>query len=466
MSVGVVSERNVPPLVSCSDYRRTSTDTISFKFLNVKISVEFYNLLLTKEVFQQRYKAIIPSYFLLGYISKKVTMLNGKPFNLSHKYIKETFKNYTGTTKYEPFINALEELELLLVDDSYSTDAHYTKEYSVTEQCVSILSSSHTEYLKKLHTDKKLIRQNQKNTSKRMNNKTNYNEYIFNYIQDLLLNVEYDYKQANEIINNAEWSHERKNHALMSLIELKEKTTGNNLRRNATDNRIFNEFVSIKSDLKKVFTYNNLKYFKTVDIRSCYPTYWSTYLLITLIPSYPTPPTTLPLRNVGGFGDILKSESMNSLDFRDIIKEHVKWVKMFTDIKTDPKEVLVKDLGYTKEQAKSALNESINGSNKWVKFHQWLETHFPLLYRLWLSTKIDETGSNIGKMFETVLMQDEELYKYADGMGIKLSYEYDGFGVFADENDKGLTDKIHFIINRIQYQSNIKWGFKPVIKVV
>jgi hypothetical protein len=152
------------------------------------------------------------------------------------------------------------------------------------------------------------------------------------------------------------------------------------------------------------------------------------------------------------------------LGMKDIISEHLKWIKMFTgDI--DPKDIISKECGYSIEDAKKAMNESLNGSIKWRRFLIWMETNFPVLFNNWQLSDVKETGNNISRHFETVLMLDEQILKYADDMDIKLTYEYDGFGVFHKEEDKDINDKLKFITSYIQNQSKINWGITPFIKI-
>lgn len=49
-------------------------------------------------------------------------------------------------------------------------------------------------------------------------------------------------------------------------------------------------------------------------------------------------------------------------------------------------------------------------------------------------------------------------------MGIKLAYEYDGYSVFARQDDTDLLTKVDFVVKYIQWLSGSKWGVSPVLK--
>jgi len=148
-----------------------------------------------------------------------------------------------------------------------------------------------------------------------------------------------------------------------------------------------------------------------------------------------------------------------------LLQEHKKWLNMFTNPNNDPKIIISEACGYSIEQAKQALNETLNGSKQWGKFIEWLKAEFPLLYSEWIKTDVSKTGNNIASKLETVLMLDESIFKYADEMGIKLTYEYDGYGIFCNDGDNDIQDKLKFISNYLTFKAKEKWGVPVVVKI-
>ena len=127
--------------------------------------------------------------------------------------------------------------------------------------------------------------------------------------------------------------------------------------------------------------------------------------------------------------------------------------------------MLIRDLGYTRDQAKAALNQTINGSRQYRKFIKWFEAEFPLLYAVWERTYKDRVGVNVSSYYETTLMQDMELYGLAEELGLHLTYEFDGCGVMCREDDGEVLAKIQRLIENIQARSERLWGLRPVIVV-
>jgi hypothetical protein len=91
--------------------------------------------------------------------------------------------------------------------------------------------------------------------------------------------------------------------------------------------------------------------------------------------------------------------------------ELARWNTIFSDPNTDPKTVLIQELGYTREQAKAALNQTINGSKQYRKFVNWFKTKFPLLHGVSARTRSATVGNEISAGYETNLMQDMDLYR-------------------------------------------------------
>jgi hypothetical protein len=195
---------------------------------------------------------------------------------------------------------------------------------------------------------------------------------------------------------------------------------------------VFNDFVAMKSDLRRFFMYKQLVRRSIVDIRACHPTYLGAYIYA------------------------------NHFNKEAVKDECDKWTSLFTDPLNDPRQVIGDEIGYTKDQCKTAINESLNGSKLYKKFHRWMKEGFPQMYQYMITH--EKMGCEIAKMYEVPIMLNEDLFKHTEDMGIKLTYEYDGYSVFAKENDEFLKDRVNFIIGYIKWYSTKHFGITPVIK--
>lgn len=425
------------------------------KFLNVKVGVELFNLLQSNPLFKDNWKVISAIQMFLKRVSGYNNSNNGESSEVYSSIIYDMFKPYTGGS-YRQYLDALVILELLVIDDWYKvgTEANggCCKKYLVTDKGNMLLSSSNTEYLKKLHFDPLIIRGNQKRISKRKIMKRNYADYVLNYIHDGLIHMEYDYNKAMNTISGSNWSEATKQVAGQSLIAFKEKDF-TELHYNISDGRVFNELAGMKSDLRTHFTYKNMGIKAIIDIRACHPTFFSTYIynnsLSTTLP--------YPYHIVPDKGDISPLEILQ--------KEHNTWIELFTNPHIDPREIIAKECGYTKEECKHALNQTINGSKKWTLLSKWMETKFPYLCQLWNSMEKSKTGNLICKEYESKLMLDPQLYRYTEDMKIKFGYEYDGVSIFALDSNTTLVDQINFLLKYIKCFSERNWGVPLVIKV-
>ena len=434
---------------------------MSHKYTNVRVGKKFYDLLINHPTFQNNPKAIAPSYYLLNKINKTMVLNKKSWANIPGKYIQNAYRPYSSDRSYKQYIDALQELKLVNINDSYLNDIDgFTMSYMTTDLAGEILRDSEKEYFMKLINDKDVKRNNQKNNSKRQKSKTTYTNYLFNYISDLLYNVKYDFDKAMKIIDSNDWGVDTQRSVYNKLIAF-ETLDFKDLKYNADDNRIFNDFVAMKSDMRKAFTYNNLSYLYTIDIRGCHPTYFAHYIRNYYLTTIKEPTTNHITTYHTDNCDILTNPSV----ICEIDKEYKKWTELFTSKTVTPKKVLSEALGCTEDEAKERLNSTINGMKTHKPLLRWMEKEFPTLYKVWQTTNVKQTGPNISKHYETVLMADETIFKMGDDMGIKFSPEYDGVGVFCNTSDTDINDKMNLIRNYIVYKSKQLWGIEIVVVI-
>jgi len=175
----------------------------------------------------------------------------------------------------------------------------------------------------------------------------------------------------------------------------------------------------------------------------------------------PSPISSIPTSTTSSNNPISHNDGGNS----DILAELNRWNAIFSNPDTDPKTVLIRELGYTREAAKAALNQTINGSRQYKRFVAWFKEQFPLLHGVWERTDMATVGNEISSFYETQLMQDMELYELAERLGLHLSYEYDGCGVMCREDDREAVSKIQQLVSHVQAKSEKMWGIRPVLVV-
>jgi hypothetical protein len=276
---------------------------------------------------------------------------------------------------------------------------------------------------------------------------------------------------ALEHIAQSNWGHYTRLKAMMDLKSFAERDFVD-LKHNNADVRSWNEFAGMNSELRQYFSHGELRYRYVIDIRSCHPMFLAHYLVNRAVdisisramPENPVPiwGVPLPISNAGkehersecssitdnttinhqpSSSPILsnppstKSTINTNLHYdggnSDILAEMNRWNSLFTDPDLDPKVVLFRELGYLRDQAKAALNQTINGSKQYTRFIRWFKTNFPLLFLIWDRTYKKGVGVDISSYYETDLMQDMALYELAERLGLHLTYEFDGCGVMC-----------------------------------
>jgi len=293
------------------------------------------------------------------------------------KKIKEWFE--THGVNYKTCLDALVRHDLIEIDRHYIVGTK-TRGYRLTEKGVRLVFEGQMEYLKKLFVDPGLRRKLQKQQSYHRTKADKYKNAFLQYIHHGLMSYSYD-QTAVTMINDSGWEHLTKLKAVMSLTDFTERSFVE-LKHNEADGRVWNEFVGMKSELRKCFGLGNLKYRFVMDIRSCHPLFFGHYLVYRSEPrrtpvnpcptygsallksiaekkererserlSYPnytithpspsTPISSISITHPSTTNPILHYDGGNS----DIGPELSRWNQLFSDPDTDPKAVLIRDLG-------------------------------------------------------------------------------------------------------------------------
>ena len=181
-------------------------------------------------------------------------------------------------------------------------------------------------------------------------------------------------------------------------------------------------------------------------------------LTVDIIKTIPNPvnPHWKPIRKIVG----TKTKPNPNDNFLAIASDLGKWVDMFSG-EQDPRIEIAQFCGWTTEQAKNNVNAWLNGNKRYKRLNRWLGKEFPALSMVWHSLEEKKiVGQTIADEYETPVFLDIGLYEYASDRGLKLSYEYDGVGVFGDVKDPLLEQNISAVDHYIQTQIAQRLGIE------
>lgn len=468
------------------------------KITNPRIAVELVRELANEPAFN-----LIKAFSAAHLFLRRVMMWGGKEGNyvtIPASKIKEWFESYG--IKYKQCLDALESHDLIKIDRQYIVGVK-TRGYRLTKKGVEMMSVGEMRYLKKLFADPVLKRKIQKNESYHRNNGKTYESPLLQHIHNGRMRYQFS-EDAMTMIEQRNWSKLSKLKATTDLIGFKERDFVE-LRWNEADSRCFNEFVGMKRELRQHFRLGKLHYRYVMDIRSCHPSFLAHYLvhharmrnsrtfhpivdaqhyrpIVVILAErerdeiansshhIPTPINLPPsILSIPPESNTTSSTNQSNLQYdggnSDIRRELARWNQMFFNPEEDPRAVLMRELEYSREQAKRALNESINGGKTFRKFIGWFERTFPLLHGVWTQSDMWTVGNEISTLYEFEAMQYAPLYARATELGLHLTYEYDGCGVMCRDDDDEVLEKIQQLIALIQARGEHLWGLRPVIVV-
>ena len=378
--------------------------------------------------------------------------------------IQNIYSNYSTT--YAEYNYALVDLDLLImIEDSISTwkslqtgQKPQCNHFNLTNLAVELLLDSSNQYFRMINTDTIIMNKVKRSIAKRKVMTKSYDNQVHDYIYDLLINTNYEYADADNLLNKSLWSNESKLNVTTYLSDFKSKTF-EELVTNREDGRIYHSVINLKSGARPILKYKNLKYVGVLDIRSCYPTFFSSYMLDLNCNKISS---SILLLTVTGKG----TETYN----KSLQEEHKKWIEFFTNPDIDPKSEIKRICGYEDtNKSKSAMIECLNGSSKYPEYFQWMSVEFPLLYSIWMNLTDEEkkkTGNAIGKAYESRLILNLEVFRIATTMNLKLAPEHDGYGIFSELewNDNELKIKLDYIKKFMQDYAVKHFGVPVIIK--
>jgi len=425
-----------------------------------KVGVQFYELCMTNPAFRLEPKAIGTAYSWLNQLSERISANDGKPVTWTHTNLKDRFKPYKQS--YTKFRNALVRLDLLHYTDHKAPSfwgPGKCRAYSITERCKKLICDTELNYLYQLLTNKAARRRNQKNISKRKVMKCvhDYRDPALDYIHRTLIHLDMDDAAVFDQLKKDEGKVTRDSllSSVHQLNQLKEKRFSD-LKRNETDGRVWNTLVALKKQYRRFLRCGDLPYRATIDVRACHASLlgvliWDVWdSIASKSNSVSSNTTSLLFHYTGVKGDIpcagsdrnddlaswrkRFSKTINPLELMD---ECSRWSDLFTG-EEDPRADLQTRLNLgTIAEVKGAINVWLNGGKKRKgikKLREWFSTEFPAMEEVWKCIRRSETTNMISEEYETKLFLSPDLFEKADRLGVKLSYEYDGVGVFASKD--------------------------------
>lgn len=325
--------------------------------------------------------------------------------------IKERFGK-----EYKKYINILEHSGLVIINHSYyhhpiDKTKSWNKTYTVPNHVLTILSDSKQAYVMERLKQQKNRIYNQMlqeklayilNTTSAKDSNIPTEDVMINRIDSTIKNSIIDRKKLKAVLKKYPIS--KCFHNLYLLVNIIEGTY--NIKRNESDGRIANPLTNLSKEVKEVITLNGKSLCCILDIRACHPSLFAQYI------------------------KSIFSEA-------DLKGEVEKYNAIFLSKERNPRIYLAQALKIKKDRIKDISIKYFNGIDFWnnrdyIKYDKWMKDSFPIMYRHWKSTDISRTGCNISKYFETVLILNQDIYSYADTLGLELVYENDGFGIYGD----------------------------------
>ena len=437
----------------------------------VRVNRRFFNLLLTHPVFRREPKAINTAQFWLNAINEAECRNDGKPTTWGWKDIQDRFRPYKQ--KATVFRDALRDDLELITFTTYKPPANAfaqgeCRKFSTTELCRTLLADGNYQWLHKLLDDPEVRRRNQVAISKRKKTRTVYTDPFLRMIDEFNHAVKFERDGLlGQLENDKTNSVGRFNSALHILLAFERKQF---TELEVKNGRVYHAFVALPKAYRPFALLNGKRYLATVDIRACWPTFLGKLLLALYEFWMQEPPSDLEV------ADYLKREVRQS----DITTECNRWTEIFTHPRIDPRQHIIDAIGLNIKTAdmKQCLNVWLNGGKEYKRvsngkknrkdnraLEAWFTTTFPNMTKVWSRIDREHTGECLGDFYEGDIMMNMSLYSYAESMGLTLSYEYDGVGVFAKPNDSDLTSKLEAVKSFIQNLANQEHQLPVEVKV-
>jgi hypothetical protein len=445
----------------------------------VKVSKEFFDLLITHPVFAAEPKAINTAQYWLTAIDAGMERNDDQPVTWDYKDIADRFHPYSQP--YKAFRNALRDLGLIdfttyRPPPSYGVPGECRK-YVITHLGRKLVLEGNHQWLYKLLKDPATWRRNQVAISKRKVTHKVYAEPEKQIVNAFTTAVTFDrdavWNQLERDKVAAPGTYRSAVHHVSAIVEKKFSDL------KIENGRIYNNFVNLPREYKPFARFKGKPYVAILDIRACHPTFLGEFLR----DFYQS--TIAAYRNgiASSHPDLVAHDiaewQTKKVNLLALLAEHSRWTDIFTHPTVDPREAIMREAGMRIDlrDMKECMNWWLNGAKKYKRItdgrlnqrdiddlDRWFRRNFAEMNKVWSVFNRKATGCLISENYEGVLMLDPALYTLGDELGLTLSYEYDGVGVFAERGETELPAKLEKVKAFIQRQSEEKFNVRVVVK--
>jgi hypothetical protein len=421
------------------------------------VSRRFLEKLLSCSFFFKKQELIAPCWRLVSKIyNKSVYHLTTGSVELHSETIENLFNGY-NISSYTTVRQVLVDMGILEVGRSYLPD-EYSKSYGISEEVRQFVAQDTTDFVNMLHNNIDFYRRIREQRQRR--------QRLFKPTGDIVVdtnlynigNLGYrpeDYEQVlASIKDDPGLTQTQRQYAPENVkVSIKRLVTGDyTVIRHEADGRMHNVYNQMHAKMRNFLWISELQQGPTqrflrlrnqynIDFRAMHPAFLATYL-------YPIVP-----QFVGISLDALSDE----VD---------RWNALWT-AEQDPRELLASKWGKTKQWVKRALLVDLNELRNYrTPFKDWMAVEFPVLFRTWRSTEVNQTGCNLSKYYESELLRTPEFYEFAATLeDIRMLCCHDGVSVFAREDDQHALYKAERIRDFLVKVTWRKFGIRPVIKI-
>ena len=312
--------------------------------------------------------------------------------------------------KYAEEIKHLASCGVILPDNSYMSanqegGRSICKSYGITAKGKFLLGDAQKTYLYQLTTNPKAIRDNARNLKDRGYSAKTFPNPVLQNTKDNIDAIE-NLEELVALVPNAIKAKNGKSdaeaqrvarHCLIQLITKKYKE----LAIHDQTGRMYPPLATLNKNLKKSAVINGQKFVCAIDIRSCIPTFFGLYCL--------------KLRK--------ERQKARELDIDDttLASEVETYTAIFCSESEHPRAYLARALRYdighsaSDSEIKKMLNEGLNGSGReeCKQFRAWIKQQFPNMHKVWATTDIRTTGSNLSKYYESPIFRNPKVIKMA-----------------------------------------------------
>jgi len=440
----------------------------------VRVSKDFFDLLITHPVFRSEPKAINTAQYWLNSIDAAVARNDGHPVTWGWKDIQDRFRPYAQ--KATVFRDALRYDLHLIEFTTYRPPANEMaqgecRKFITTPLCRSLLAGGNYQWLYRLLNDPTTRRRNQVAISKRKRARTVYADPFLRMIDEFNHAVKFDRDGLLGRLQRDKTDEPGRFNSTLHILLAFERKWFTELE--VKHGRVYHAFVALAKEYRPFALLDGKRYVATLDMRACWPTFFGRFM--------------------GDFYDYwmqLPQSDQRAVEIADYLKKEVNhsalkseckcWVDIFTNTAQDPRQAIMDAIGIKIDRGdmKECLNVWLNGGKQYERvttgkinrtdnraLEAWFNNTFPNMAKVWSVDDRTQTGQCLGDFYEGDIMMDVSLYAYAESMGLTLSYEYDGVGVFADPDDSELAAKLERVKTFIQNLSVNKHQLPAEVKV-